>query len=121
MFHDDEINEVFLEFRRLSRRLGGSTTRIIRDIVRSIKRATNKIRRSHWRAGAEDGPEDGLTEDANGGRFGGPQSRDDSSLPGHEVLSMGTTGKSSRCGFLLTTIDIVSDAVKHARRSRFHS
>jgi hypothetical protein len=111
MFHDDEIDEVFLEFRRLSRRLGGSSTPIIRDIIRSIKRATNEIRRSHWRAGVEDGPEDGVAEEANGGRLGDRQSRDDNSLLGHEVLSMGMTGKSSRCRHLLTTIDMVSDTV----------
>jgi hypothetical protein len=50
MFNDDEIDEVFLEFRRLTRRLGGLSTPIIRDIIKSIKRATNEIRRSHWRA-----------------------------------------------------------------------
>jgi hypothetical protein len=59
MFNDDEIDEVFLEFRRLTRRLGGSSTPIIRDIIKSIKRATNEFRRSHWRA------EDGMAEDAN--------------------------------------------------------
>jgi hypothetical protein len=58
MFDDDEIDEVFLEFRRLTRRLGGSSAPIIRDIIRSIKRANNEIRRSHWRALVEDVPED---------------------------------------------------------------
>jgi hypothetical protein len=36
MFHDDEIDEVFLEVRKLSRLLGGSSTPIIRDIIRSM-------------------------------------------------------------------------------------
>jgi hypothetical protein len=67
MFNDNEIDEVFLEFRRLTRRLDGLSTPIIRDMIRSIKRATNKIRRSHWRAQVEDGPEDEVAEDANGG------------------------------------------------------
>src|SRR5882757_7076284 len=88
MFNDDEIDEVFLEFRRLTRRLGGLSTPIIRDIVRSIKRATNEIRRSHWRAPVEDRPKDGAAEDANGGKFGGRRSWDDNSLLRYEVLSM---------------------------------
>jgi hypothetical protein len=62
MFNDDEIDEVFLEFRRLTCRLGGSSTLIVRDIIKSIKRATNEIRRSHWRARVEDAPEDGMAE-----------------------------------------------------------
>lgn len=103
MFNDDEIDEVFLEFRRLTRRLGGSSTPIIRDIIKSIKRATNEIRRSHWRA------EDGMAEDANGGNFGGRQSRDDNSLLRHGAFSMEMTGKRSRCRFLqVTKIDVVS-------------
>jgi len=64
------IDEVFLEFRRLTRRLRGSSTPIIRDIIRSIKLVTNEIRRSYWRARMEDAPEDGMVEDANGGYFG---------------------------------------------------
>ena len=94
MFHDDEIDEVFLEFRKLSRRLGGSSTPIIRDMIRSIKRATNEIRRSHWRE--EDGPQDGVAEEAHGGRFEDGQSRVNNSLLGHEVLSVGLVCKSSR-------------------------
>ena len=100
MFNDDEIDEVFLEFRRLTRRLGGSSTPIIRDIIKSIKRATNEIRRSHWRAHVEDAPEDGMAEDANGGNFGGRQSRDDNSLLSHGAFSMEMMGKRSRCRLL---------------------
>ena len=107
MFHDDEIDEVFLEFRRLSRRLGGSSTPIIRDIIRSIKRATNEIRRSHWRV--EDGRTDGVADEASGGRFGGRQSRERNTLLGHEVLSVGVTGKGSRSEIFRSTIDMVSD------------
>jgi hypothetical protein len=97
---------VFLEFRRLTRRLGGSSTPIIRDIIKSIKRATNEIRRSHWRA------EDGMAEDANGGNFGGCQSRDDNYLLRHGTFLMEMTGKRSRCRFLqVTKIDVVSGIV----------
>ena len=103
MFNDDEIDEVFLEFRRLTRRLGGSSTPIIRDIIKSIKRATNEIRRSHWRAKV------GMAEDANGGNFGGRQSRDDNYLLRHGTFLMEMTGKRSRCRFLqVTKIDVVS-------------
>jgi hypothetical protein len=71
MFNDEEIDEVFLEFRRLTprltRRLGGSGTPIIPDIIKSIRRATNEIRRSHWPAHVGDASEDGMAEDANRG------------------------------------------------------
>ena len=38
MFNDNEIDEVFLEFRRSTRRLDGLSTPIIRDMIRSIQR-----------------------------------------------------------------------------------
>jgi len=94
MFHDDEIDEVFLEFHRLSRRLGGSSTPIIRDMIRSIKRATNEIRRNYWRE--EDGPQDRVADETHSERFGDRQSHGNNSLLGHEVLPVGLTGKSSR-------------------------
>jgi hypothetical protein len=112
MFNDDEIDEVFLEFRRLARRLGGSSTPIVRDIIKSIKRATNEIRRSHWRARVEDTSEDGMAEDANGGNLGGRQSRDDNSLLRHGAFAMEMMGKRSRYRFLqVTKIDVVSGIV----------
>lgn len=110
---------MFLEFRRLSRRLGGSSTLIIRDIIRSIKRATNEIRRSHWQVG--DGPQDGVAEEAHGVRFEDRQSRSNNSLLGYEVLSVGLTCKSFRSKIFRTTIDMVSDTVPGHMRAGLDS
>jgi hypothetical protein len=50
-----------------------------------------------------------MVEDANGGNFGGRQSRDDNSLLRYGVFSMEMMGKRSRCRFLqVTKIDVVS-------------
>ena len=46
LFRQEHLIQQFMAI--VPRHLGGSSTPIIRDIIRSIKRATNEIRRSHW-------------------------------------------------------------------------
>lgn len=70
---NDEIDEIFSQFRRLTHNLGGSNLAIIGEIITSIKLVlvTNEIKRSRSHIRLEDGLEEKVLEDFDGGNIDG--------------------------------------------------
>ena len=103
MLHEDEIDQSFQEFRRLTRRYGGSSTAMIQYALMSLTRASNEIRRSNWQAHVEDGPEEAVE---GGEALHGHLFQDDNSLSGYGALSMQTsTGNEFRPQAVTSVVD----------------